>query len=153
MKKFKLNDIPDMGNTYNQGFNNNYGEHPYSSNTNANNYNESPTKFCKFCGEKIHIDAIVCVKCGRQVEILQNGQERVVINNVNTNSNIYGYGNPKSKLVSLLLCFFLGYIGAHKFYEGKFKMGLLYLVTVGLFGVGILFDFIALIFKPNTYYI
>ena len=26
------------------------------------------TKFCKFCGEKIAVDAIICPKCGRQVE-------------------------------------------------------------------------------------
>ena len=25
-------------------------------------------KFCKFCGEKIPADAVICIKCGRQVE-------------------------------------------------------------------------------------
>ena len=27
-------------------------------------------KFCKFCGEKIEIDRIVCPKCGRQIKML-----------------------------------------------------------------------------------
>ena len=26
------------------------------------------TKFCKFCGEKIPEDAVMCTHCGRQVE-------------------------------------------------------------------------------------
>ena len=52
-----------------------------------------------------------------------------------------------------MLCFFLGGIGAHKFYEGKTGMGVLYLFTFGLAVVGILIDFIALLFKPNPYYV
>lgn len=34
---------------------------------NENNSNIE-TKFCKHCGEKIPVDAIICTKCGRQVE-------------------------------------------------------------------------------------
>lgn len=117
------------------------------------------TKFCKFCGEKIHEDAVICTHCGRQVEQLKNEQQRVVINNTNTNVNNNtnvnraGYGKPKSKLVALVLCFFLGFLGAHKFYEEKAGMGLVYLFTMGLFGIGVVIDFISLLFKPNTYYV
>ncbi len=57
----------------------------------------------------------------------------------------------KNKWVALLLCFFLGEFGAHKFYEGKILMGVLYLFTLGLFGIGVLVDFIILLFKPNPY--
>ena len=42
--------------------------------------------------------------------------------------------------VAYLLWFFLGVIGAHRFYVGKLGTGLLYLVTGGLFGVGWFFD-------------
>lgn len=45
----------------------------------------------------------------------------------------------------LLLCFFLGGIGAHKFYRKKFGMGILYLFTFGLFGLGTIFDLISII--------
>lgn len=45
------------------------------------------TKFCKHCGEKIPEDAIICTKCGRQVEELKQNQPNVVINNTNTNTN------------------------------------------------------------------
>ena len=63
-----------------------------------------------------------------------------------------GYAQkPKSKWVALLLCFFFGAIGAHKFYEEKTGMGILYLFTLGLLGIGVVIDFIALLFKPSEY--
>jgi restriction system protein len=116
------------------------------------------TKFCKFCGEKIPEDAVMCTRCGRQVEQLKGEQPQVVINNANTNTNMNKNigavsGRPKNKWVAIILCAFLGFLGAHKFYEGKTGMGILYLFTCGLFGVGIIIDFIALLFKPNPYYI
>lgn len=118
---------------------------------------EEKTKFCKHCGEKIPEDAIICTKCGRQVEeIKSNSKEQIVINNNNVNSNINsaGYrGKPLNKWVALILCFFLGGFGAHKFYEGKVGMGILYLFTFGLLGIGVLIDFISLLFRPVTYYV
>lgn len=83
-------------------------------------------------------------------------QPSVVINNSNTNTNVNaggGYGRPKNKWVAFLLCLFLGVIGAHKFYEGKIGMGILYLLTAGLFGIGALVDLIVLLCKPNPYYV
>lgn len=58
----------------------------------------------------------------------------------------------KSKWVALILCIFFGCFGAHKFYEGKVLLGVVYLCTVGLFGVGWIIDIIILIFKPNPYF-
>lgn len=115
------------------------------------------TKFCKFCGEKIPEDAVMCTHCGRQVEQLKSEQPNIVINNTNTNANSNtnnsGCAKPKNKWVALLLCIFLGFLGAHKFYEEKAGMGVLYLLTCGLFGIGLVIDFIALLFKPNPYYV
>lgn len=54
-----------------------------------------------------------------------------------------GTGRPmsrKSKGLAFLLCFFLGGFGAHYFYCERFGMGLLYLLTSGLFGIGPLVD-------------
>lgn len=59
----------------------------------------------------------------------------------------------KDKWVAFFLCLFLGYFGAHKFYEGKSSMGILYLCTVGLFGIGWFVDIIVLLCKPNPYYV
>ncbi len=121
------------------------------------------TKFCKHCGAKILSDAVLCTACGRQVEELkqaQSAQPTIVINNennnVNSNTNInsvHGNGCQKNKWVALLLCFFIGFLGAHRFYEGKVGSGILYLLTGGLLGIGVIIDFIILLFKPNPYYV
>ena len=116
------------------------------------------TKFCKFCGAKIPEQAVICTSCGGQVEALKNEQQPNVViqnsnNNVNRNYNGAGRGREKNKWVAFLLCFFIGGIGAHKFYEGKIGMGILYIFTIGLFGIGWLVDLIILLCKPNPYYV
>jgi TM2 domain-containing membrane protein YozV len=50
----------------------------------------------------------------------------------------------KSWLVALLLCFFVGVLGAHRFYVGKIGTGILMLVTVGGFGLWALIDLITI---------
>lgn len=41
-----------------------------------------------------------------------------------------GNGKPVNKVVYLLLCFFLGGLGGHKFYSGKVFAGIMYIVFV-----------------------
>lgn len=40
-----------------------------------------------------------------------------------------------------ILLTFLGFFGIHRMYMGKWFTGLIYLVTVGLCGIGVLYDF------------
>lgn len=47
---------------------------------------------------------------------------------------------PKSMGVTYILWFFLGVFGIHQFYMGKTGRGILYLLTLGIFGIGILVD-------------
>lgn len=118
-------------------------------------------KFCKFCGEKIPVDAVICTKCGRQVEKTENAASGIVINNVASSSASASAAASassaptgarlKNKWVSFFLCLCLGYLGAHKFYEGRIGMGILYLCTCGLCGIGWLIDTFSLLFKPNPY--
>lgn len=58
----------------------------------------------------------------------------------------------KSKWTALLLCLFFGFLGAHKFYEGKPTVAVLYACTAGLFGFGWLKDTITyILFTPYVY--
>ena len=59
---------------------------------------------------------------------------------------------PKSKWVAFFLCLFFGVLGIHKFYEGRVLLGIVYLLTLGLCGVGVIIDLVILLFKPNPYY-
>ena len=83
------------------------------------------TKFCEFCGNKIATDAVLCPKCGKQLEELKtdssNSNPQVIINNNNTINGAYGR-KQCDKWVALLLCIFLGVLGGHKFYEGKYRI-------------------------------
>ncbi len=66
--------------------------------------------------------------------------------------NQYNYYNQyeqgisdKSRLVALLLCFFVGGLGIHRFYAGKIGTGILWLLTGGCLGIGSLVDLIMII--------
>lgn len=54
--------------------------------------------------------------------------------------------SSKSRVTALLLCFFLGLLGIHRFYVGKVGTGLIWLFTGGLFGIGAVVDFFVIIF-------
>lgn len=127
---------------------------------NTSGQTQAKTKFCKHCGGTIPQDAVMCTHCGRQVEELAGAaQQQVVIQNTNMNTNtaaavVAGVGaRAKNKWTAFVLCLLLGYFGAHKFYEGKVGMGVLYLFTLGLFGIGWFVDLIVLLTKPNPYYV
>lgn len=47
----------------------------------------------------------------------------------------------KNYTLAWVFLVFLGIFGVHRFYLGRIWTGLLYLLTVGLFGIGILYDF------------
>lgn len=48
---------------------------------------------------------------------------------------------PINYSVAWVLLTFLGVFGVHRMYMGKWITGLLYLVTLGLFGIGWLYDY------------
>lgn len=126
------------------------------------NVQSKETKFCKECGEKISAKAEICPKCGCRVETAAVSTPQIVINNSNENSNQNQNVNQmaammgvrqRNKWVAFFLCLFLGFLGAHKFYEGKAGMGILYIFTGGLFGIGAIIDLITILCKPNPYYV
>lgn len=56
----------------------------------------------------------------------------------------YGERAPgeKNKWAVFFLCLFFGFLGVHRFYEKKIGTGILYLLTFGLCGIGVIRDLI-----------
>jgi TM2 domain-containing membrane protein YozV len=50
--------------------------------------------------------------------------------------------SPRSRLVALLFCVLLGWIGVHRFYVGKIGTGALMVLTIGGLGIWTLIDLI-----------
>ena len=86
--------------------------------------------YCQNCGAEINDNAVVCVKCGCAVKQQSNENMKWV--------------------VVLLLCFFLGGFGAHRFYLGKVGTGVAMLLTCGGCGVWALIDFIMILLGNFT---
>ena len=55
--------------------------------------------------------------------------------------------NPssKNKIVTLILCVLFGILGVHRFYTGHIVRGILYFLTGGVFGIGVIIDFITIL--------
>ena len=108
---------------------------------------------CPVCGAPMENGS--CGYCGYKEENTSNaatiappsgqpaGQPQIIINNQTVSNPVVVPGvSSKNKMVALLLCIFLGGIGAHRFYVGKIGTGILYLLTGGLFGIGWVVDII-----------
>jgi len=48
----------------------------------------------------------------------------------------------KSRTLTFFLCLFLGYLGIHRFYTGKVWTGIIYVLTAGIAGIGVIVDLI-----------
>lgn len=53
--------------------------------------------------------------------------------------------SDRDYIAMLLLCFFLGAFGIHRFYAGKILTGILMLLTGGGFGIWVAIDFIYIV--------
>ena len=53
--------------------------------------------------------------------------------------------SEKDWTITLVLCLLGGGIGAHRYYVGKVGTGILYTLTIGLFGIGYLVDLVKII--------
>ena len=84
--------------------------------------------FCSSCGSIIKKEAEICPKCG--VRQKPNRSRSDVSSNW---------------LTCLLLCIFLGYFGAHRFFTRKIGTGILMILTFGGCGIWYIIDLILII--------
>jgi len=82
--------------------------------------------FCNKCGKEVNDEAVVCVGCGCSLK--QSSELK-----------------DNKGLVALLLCFFLGCLGIHRFYTGHTTIGVVQLLTLGGCGIWALIDFIMIL--------
>ena len=68
------------------------------------------------------------------------------MNEVTTTSDT----SDKNLSLLLVLCFFLGVFGVHRFYCGKIKSGIFMILTIGGLGIWALADFIIACFGEFT---
>lgn len=80
---------------------------------------------CRACGHQLHVSAPTCPGCGAR-QFAAGESERYA-------------------LAAFVLCFFLGYLGAHRYYAGKIGTGLLMLITFGGLGIWWLIDLILIL--------
>ena len=86
--------------------------------------------FCVQCGNEVAPHAVVCVKCGGAV---------------NHAPQPSGEMSDKEWLPTVLLCWFLGFLGVHRFYTGHTGIGVAQLLTVGGCGIWVVIDFIMIL--------
>jgi TM2 domain-containing membrane protein YozV len=53
--------------------------------------------------------------------------------------------SKKSFVATVLLCFFLGSFGIHRFYVGKIGTGIVMLITLGGLGIWTIIDFVVIV--------
>lgn len=100
-QSFLLGEFPGGGNDATPPAQENQFEFERGSTT------EFEAKFCSSCGHKIHVKAELCPKCGVRVAPPPGAVNKVAL---------------------LLITFFLGGLGGHKFYQKKYLLGVLYLL-------------------------
>ena len=120
--------------------------------------------YCRYCGKQIADNAVICINCGSATDNMKQYQQpqqapaapqipqNLTIVNTNTNANAGGTPRPviaydyRSRWAAFFLCLFFGWLGVHRFYIRKPVSGIIWMLTVGLFGFGWFIDLIILLF-------
>lgn len=101
---------------------------------------------CPNCGKENPDDSYYCRGCGFSLK--ENAPSTNPAGSESSESHKKTSTAPceiKSKKTALILCLFLGFLGAHRFYVGKYGTGILYLLTLGFFSLGWFFDLFSMI--------
>jgi RNA polymerase subunit RPABC4/transcription elongation factor Spt4 len=112
--------------------------------------------YCRNCGNEVSEKAIMCVACGTPPKAGDKfchnckaestpGAAMCMKCGVSLKHDNQIDGEGKDWLTTVLLCFFLGVFGIHRFYTGHTAIGVVQLLTLGGCGIWALIDFIIII--------
>jgi len=91
--------------------------------------------YCQKCGAPMQPADRFCRKCGCDAAAPL----------WTTTPAVAGHPSDRKRIVALLLWLLLGIFGAHRFYAGRIGTGVLWLCTLGLLGIGWLYDFVLIV--------
>ena len=122
------------------------------------------TAFCEYCGSKMPLERIETQSIQAETVIVNNyypeekkqgpyfgSSQQPPLANTTYQGGQYAaipqmiYASPKSKTIALLLCIFLGMFGAHRFYLGRYLLGVAFFFTLGFMGIGWIVDIVLLL--------
>ena len=105
---------------------------------------------CSICSskkaKKLNKNTYKRENCGNTEEVFHEEKtvEKIIIKEVPVENTEKQIAEKKevfiSSLINLIIVICLGVFGVHKFIKGKILLGIIYLCTYGLFGVGIFID-------------
>ena len=113
--------------------------------------------YCGYCGTKMPIERVETTTINAENVTVNNyygaqpQQDPIdalrsaaysAVNSAFANTTPVSGASPKSRMIALLLCIFLGFFGAHRFYTGHYLIGAIYLFTIGVFGIGWIVDIV-----------
>ena len=108
---------------------------------------------CKSCGStrytKPDEETYKCAYCGNTEEIIKKKVETIVIHEkpegpseeeIRAKRIVTKKEEFTQALIMMIVTICLGFFGVHKFLKGKIFLGIFYIMTYGIFGIGLFID-------------
>ena len=87
---------------------------------------------CKFCGSEVYEYQTMCLNCGKKLT-----EDKIVVEQeVAVDKKVVRKISESKKIVALTLALCFGYLGAHCFYLGEKKKGIIRIITTFLPPIG-----------------
>jgi TM2 domain/zinc-ribbon domain len=104
-------------------------DEPFSNNGCARGPEVMRPNYCPRCGHELAADQRYCSQCALPIAPDERVYDDFEV-------------SPRSRLVALVLCVLLGFLGVHRFYVDRIGSGVVWLLTGGVFGIGWLIDIV-----------